>query len=132
MINRDIQVLVTEDLHPRGFTFRTAAAPSDRKDRYCRVEGTTAPGVVLPFRSRMDRGISVAAARQALRTAPEFSVLGRIVRAVATWCARARADAEARRSMFCLARLDDHTLRDIGLNRVDFHRQGSQPRRYDI
>jgi uncharacterized protein YjiS (DUF1127 family) len=50
-------------------------------------------------------------------------VLDRIVRAVAAWRARARADGEARRSMFCQARLDDHTLRDIGLSRVSFYRE---------
>jgi uncharacterized protein YjiS (DUF1127 family) len=108
--------------------FRPAAAPSDGNDRYRPVEGTPSPGVVVPFRSRMDRGTSVAAARPALGIAPDFSVLGRIVRAVAAWRDRARADAEARRSMFCLARLDDQTLRDLGLNRVDFYREGMKPR----
>ncbi|MBV8652144.1 MAG: DUF1127 domain-containing protein [Alphaproteobacteria bacterium] len=75
---------------------------------------------------------SVTAARPALRIAPDFSVRGRIVRAIAAWRARARADAEARRSLSILARLDDHTLRDIGFNRTDFCRKGMKPRCYDI
>jgi uncharacterized protein YjiS (DUF1127 family) len=75
---------------------------------------------------------SVTAARPALRIAADFSVLGRIVRAIAAWRARARADAEAERSISCLARLDDHTLRDIGFNRADFYRKGMKPRCYDI
>ena len=132
MINQASQMLVTEDLHPLESNFRTAAASSDGKDRYCVVEGTTAPDVVLPFRSRMDRETSVAAGRPALRIAPEVSVLGRAVLAAAAWRARARADAEARRSMLCLARLDDHTLRDIGLNRAAFYCEGTKPRCYDI
>jgi uncharacterized protein YjiS (DUF1127 family) len=79
-----------------------------------------------------DRGTSVAAARPALGVARDFSLLGRMVRAVAAWRARARADAEARRSMFCLAELDDHTLSDIGLNRAGFYHEGMRLRRYDI
>jgi uncharacterized protein YjiS (DUF1127 family) len=31
-----------------------------------------------------------------------------------------------------LARLDDHTLRDIGLNRVDLYREVLKPPRYGV
>jgi uncharacterized protein YjiS (DUF1127 family) len=63
---------------------------------------------------------------------PCFSLFGRVLRAAAAWYARARADAAARRSASCLARLDDHTLRDIGLSREDFYRVVTKPRGYDV
>ena len=86
------------------------------------------PAISFPHGSRdLGRGGSPGSS-----DCPELSVLGRIVRAVTAWRARARADAEARRSMFYLARLDDHTLRDIGLNRAVFYCEGTKPRCYDF
>ena len=55
------------------------------------------------------------------------SVLGRVLRVASARRARARAHAAARESLSCLTRLDDHALRDIGLNRVDLYRQVLNP-----
>jgi uncharacterized protein YjiS (DUF1127 family) len=60
------------------------------------------------------------------------SVLGRVLRAVSARRARARAHAAARQSLSCLTRLDDHALRDIGLNRVDLHRKLLTPPYYGV
>jgi uncharacterized protein YjiS (DUF1127 family) len=103
-----------------------------RRDRHARLMSTE----LQTLDDRMLNGIDlqglVTAPCPALRIAPDLSVLGRIVLAVAPWRARARADAEARRSIFYLARLDDHTLRDIGLNRAAFYCEGTKPRWNDM
>jgi uncharacterized protein YjiS (DUF1127 family) len=46
---------------------------------------------------------------------------------VSLWRARARARAEDRRLLAELAALDDHTLRDIGINWDHLHREASKP-----
>ena len=56
-----------------------------------------------------------------------LSVLRRLVRVVSARRARARADAVARQSLSCLTRLNDHALRDIGLNRVDLYGEMLKP-----
>ena len=103
-----------------------------RRDRQARLMSTELQTLDDGMLNGIDLQESITAHCAALRIAPDFSVLGRIFRAVAVWRARARADAEARRSIFYLARLDDHTLRDIGLNRAVFYGEGTKLRCHDF
>jgi uncharacterized protein YjiS (DUF1127 family) len=70
--------------------------------------------------------------RPANGNTPNLFVFDRVVHVVSTWRARARTHAAVRQSLSCLARLDDHTLRDIGLNRVDLYREVLKPPRYGV
>ncbi len=63
---------------------------------------------------------------------PSLSVLDRAVGAVSAWRARGRADAAERRSLSCLARLNDHTLRDIGLSRTNLYGALPLRRPFDV
>jgi uncharacterized protein YjiS (DUF1127 family) len=93
---------------------------------------------------RLDAGMSVSSVapwpcgarggstRPANENTASLSVLRRVVRVVSARRARARADAAARQSLSCLTRLDDHALRDIGLNRVDLYREMLKPPYYGV
>jgi len=50
-----------------------------------------------------------------------------IVGVLSLWRVRARARAGDRRTLAELAALDDHTLRDIGINWDRLHREASKP-----
>jgi uncharacterized protein YjiS (DUF1127 family) len=122
--NKDAQTFDAEVLNLPRLTIRYITPLSNSDDGYCVLKGTFSPGGVAPIHSHRGYETLVAAARRtsARRIGGDIrhlSMLGRIVRAVSAWRARARTYVAERQSLSSLARSDDHTLSDIGLNHAD-------------
>jgi uncharacterized protein YjiS (DUF1127 family) len=126
MANEDALILDGEVPNVPGLTILYITPLSKGDDGYCVLTGTFSARAVVPIHSHTGQCTSVTAptprrtsARRIDGDISYLSILGRVVRSLSAWRARARIHAAERQSLSSLARLDDHTLGDIGLNRAD-------------
>jgi uncharacterized protein YjiS (DUF1127 family) len=91
-----------------------------------RIRCAETAGGIWPASARAD----VARGKAGTGTATNFSrsgIMERSVGMLGLWWARARARAAERRMLVELSMLDEHTLRDIGINWAYLHWQASKP-----
>jgi uncharacterized protein YjiS (DUF1127 family) len=103
-----------------------AHAKQLKEDLAMRSEFTETAGGFWPAGVRAD----AAPGEGGTGIAADFNRPGIVERSIGMlrlWRTRARARAADRRMLAELATLDEHTLRDIGINWAHLHRQASKP-----